>query len=297
MKKIVIKEKQKRIDKYLSEELNISRSTISKMINEEYILLNDNKTKSSISLKEDDIISIKDGFIKEMDIIPQDIKLDIVYEDEDIIVVNKKSGMVVHPGSGNYSDTLVNALMFHTNKLSDINGEIRPGIIHRLDKDTSGLMLVAKTNKAHEILADDFKYKRVKREYIALLDGVFPHQSATIDAPIGRDIIERKKMMVTANNSKKAISNLKVIKRFENNTLVSFVLDTGRTHQIRVHASYIGYPVHNDPIYGKGKNDNFNQFLHSKSITFIHPITKKEMHFDCELPKTMTDYIDTLKEL
>ena len=292
---IKVDQEKIRLDKYLFDKLDYSRTMITNMINDSFILVNNIKVKPSYKIKLNDLISIKDGYQKEMDILPEDIPLNIVYEDEDIMVINKSSGMVVHPGSGNYSHTLVNALMFYSKNLSDINGKVRPGIVHRLDAYTSGLMLVAKTNKAHVILSDDFKHKRVKREYIALLDGVLPHNSATIDAPIGRDELERKRMTVTSNNSKNAITHLKVIKRFTNNTLVSLLLDTGRTHQIRVHMKYIGYPVTNDPVYGKCFNKDFNQMLHSKTISFVHPITKKEMFFTSELPEHFESYINNLK--
>ena len=285
-----------RLDKFLSEykELDLSRTLISKMIDDEFILVNDKKVKSNYTVKENDNILIKDNYLKDMDVEPQKMNLNIVYEDDDIIVIDKPSGLVVHPGSGNYSNTLVNGLMYHTDELSDINGELRPGIVHRIDKDTSGLMLVTKTNKAHEILSDDFKNKKVKREYVALVDGVFPHASATIDAPIGRDTSDRKKMTVTSNNSKKAITNLKVIERYKDYTLLSLILETGRTHQIRVHMSYIGYPVHNDPVYGNKLSDSFGQFLHSAKITFIHPTSKKEMTFSSPLPKEFQVFLEKI---
>ena len=219
MEEIVVKNPQKRIDKYLAEVTDLSRSTIGKMIESDYILVNNKKVKNSTSLKIDDIITIKDNFKEDCDIVPVKMPLDIVFENENVILINKPSGLTVHPGSGNYNNTLVNALLYYTKNLSNIGGDERPGIVHRIDKDTSGLLLVAKNNKAHQILADDFKNKRIKREYIALLNGVFPHNSATIDAPIGRDEINRKQMCVTSKNSKKAITHLKVLKRYKNHTL------------------------------------------------------------------------------
>ena len=293
---INVKENHERLDKYLSDNTDYSRSLIQDMINNKCITVNNKYEKSSYKIKEGDIIEIKDGYVKELDIVPTKIDIDIIYEDDDIIVVNKPSGLVVHPGSGNTNNTLVNGLMYYQKNLSDINGEERPGIVHRIDKDTSGLLLIAKNNKTHEILGDYFKNKKVKREYIALLCGEFPHSSATIDAPIGRDSKDRKKMAVTDKNSKEAITEMKVLKRYKGYTLVSCILKTGRTHQIRVHASYIGYPIYNDPVYNTRKSTEFGQFLHSYKMDFIHPITKKEMHFECPLPKYFQDFIDTLEE-
>jgi len=222
--------------------------------------------------------------------------LDIVYEDNDIMVINKPSGLTVHPGSGNYTNTLVNGLMYYTNNLSDVGGEERPGIVHRIDKDTSGLLLVAKNNKAHNILSEDFKNKRVKRRYIALINGVFPHNTATIDAPIGRDKINRQKMTVTEENSKNAVTHLTVLKRYKKHTLISLLLETGRTHQIRVHMEYIGYPIFNDPVYSKNQANEFGQFLHSAEMELVHPITQKTMHFEAPLPEYFQTTIDELQK-
>ena len=294
---IVVTSDSERLDKYLASKTNFSRSLIIKMLDEGYILVNGKQAKQSYKVKDGDNILIKDGFIKETSIVPTKMDIDIVYEDDDIIVVNKPSGLVVHPGSGNYDNTLVNGLLSYTNDLSDENGDERPGIVHRIDKDTSGLLLVAKSNKAHEILTEYFKNKEVKREYIALLCGNFPHETATIDAPIGRDPRNRKKMAVVANNSKKAVTHLRVLKRYKDYTLVSCVLETGRTHQIRVHMNYIGYPIYNDPVYNTKKATEFGQFLHSYKMDFIHPITHKEMHFECELPEYFKNFIDSLEEL
>lgn len=293
---LLVEEGNLRVDKYLANNTEYSRSLIAKMIENEYILVNGKKTKNNYVLKDGDKIEIKDGFIEPLDVIPEDIDLNIVYEDDDIIVIDKESGMVVHPGNGNNHGTLVNALLYHTNKLSDINGEVRPGIVHRIDKDTSGLMVVAKNNKAHEILADALSKHEIKRDYIALLKGEFLSDTATIDAPIGRDKLNRKKMTVTADNSKEAITDMRVIKRYKGYTLVRLSLHTGRTHQIRVHMEYIGYPVYNDPVYTKDKTTEFGQFLHSASIDFIHPITKEHMHFECELPTYFKEFLDTLEE-
>jgi 23S rRNA pseudouridine1911/1915/1917 synthase len=294
---VVVDVNQKRIDRYLADYLKESRNTIQKMIDEEYILVNDKKTKANHELKVGDKVLIKDGFTKEMNIVPEKIKLDIVYEDHDLMIINKPSGMVVHPGNGNSSGTLVNALMAYTKDLSDGSAEFRPGIVHRIDKDTSGLIIVAKNNKCHELLAEDFKNKNIHREYIALLIGEFKNDTATIDAPIGRDKLDRKKMCVTDINSKKAVTHLTVLKRYEGYTLVKLALETGRTHQIRVHMKYIGYPVFNDPVYTNHKCTSFGQFLHSASVDFIHPITKEHLHFECPLPKEFADYLNTLTSL
>jgi 23S rRNA pseudouridine1911/1915/1917 synthase len=265
------------------------------MIKEGYILVNSKIVKPSYKIKANDEIYVDETFKKEQDINPVKMPLNIVYEDEDIMVINKPSGLVVHPGSGNFNNTLVNGLMYYTSELSDISGSERVGIVHRLDKDTSGLMLVAKTNKAHEILADDFKYKRVKREYYALLIGEFPSDTAFIDAPIGRSKTNFNKMEVRSDG-KVAKTHLKVLKRYKGYTLVSLVLETGRTHQIRVHTSYIGYPIYNDPVYTNKKCTDFGQFLHSKNISFTHPITKKEMSYTSELPDEFKKFLDKLEK-
>ena len=284
--------REERIDKYLAEELGISRSTVKKMIDEGFVLVNGKEVKASLILSEADELFVKDGFIKEASFEAEDIPINIVYEDDDLLVINKKSGMVVHPGNGNPSGTLVNALMHYTKNLSNKEA-FRPGIVHRIDKDTSGLMLVAKNDKAHDILAEGFKNKTIKREYIALVCGVIGEDSGVIDAPIGRDAKDRKKMCVTSENSKKAVTHFKVLKRYEDYTLLRLILDTGRTHQIRVHMKYIGHPVYNDPVYGKAYND-FGQFLHSASIDFEQPTTHEHLHFECDVPKEFQDFLDTL---
>ena len=293
--KITVTESQERLDKYLANKTEFSRSVISKMLDDKYITVNEKFEKASYKVKENDIIEIKDGFIEEIDIVPTKMDIDIVYEDKDIIVINKPSGLVVHPGAGNYDNTLVNGLMHYTNSLSDINGEERPGIVHRIDKDTSGLLLIAKNNKTHAILTEYFKnHSNIKREYLALICGNFPHESATIDAPIGRDASDRKKMAVTENNSKEAITHLKVVKKYKDYTLVSLILETGRTHQISVHMNYIGYPIYNDPVYNTKKSSEFGQFLHSYKMDFLHPITQKEMHFEAPLPQEFQEFINAL---
>ena len=283
-----------RVDKYLADNTDYSRNLILNLIKNGDILVNGSKIKPSYKVKCGDEITINNVKTDTKDITPWNYPLDIVYEDDDIIIVNKPSGMVVHPGNGNKDHTLVNALKSYTDKLSDINGE-RLGIVHRIDKDTSGLIIVAKTNKAHEILGQYFKEHSIKREYIALLCGIFPHDTATIDAPIGRDEKNRLRMTVTPNNSKRAVTHLEVLKRYKAGfTLVKARLETGRTHQIRVHTKYIGYPVYNDPVYANKSIGDFGQFLHSYSMEFIHPITKEKMYFKRDVPKYFQDFLDKL---
>ena len=284
-----------RIDKYIADNTDYSRSLILNLIKSGDVLVNDSKIKPSYKVKLGDKITINKVKTDTTNIIPWDYPLDIVYEDDDIIIVNKPSGMVVHPGNGNKDHTLVNALKSYTDKLSDLNGIERLGIVHRIDKDTSGLIMIAKTNKAHEILGKYFKEHSIKREYIALLCGIFPHDTATIDAPIGRDEKNRLRMTVTSNNSKRAVTHLEVLKRYKAGfTLVKARLETGRTHQIRVHTKYIGYPVYNDPVYANKSTGDFGQFLHSYSMEFIHPITKEKMYFKRDVPKYFKDFLEKL---
>lgn len=289
---VIVDEENVRIDKYLASKTDYSRETITKMLAEEYILVNGKSIKASYKVKVGDVILIKDGFVKEMSLEATKMDIDIVYEDEYLMVINKDSGVVVHPGAGNSNDTLVNGLLYYNKTLSK-GEEFRPGIVHRLDKDTSGLMIVAKDDKAHELLADDFKNKRIHREYIALLDGVFPQKKAIIDAPIGRSKQYFDKMEV-CKDGKKAITNLGVIKKYKDYTLVKLVLETGRTHQIRVHLAYIGYPVHNDPVYSNKVCTDFGQFLHSAYLKFKHPITGKVLEFNSKLPEEFQTFIDNL---
>lgn len=289
---VIVDEEDVRIDKYLASKTDFSRETITKMIAEEYILVNGKSIKASYKVKDNDVILIKDGFVKEMNLEATKMEIDIVYEDEYLMVINKDSGVVVHPGAGNSKDTLVNGLLYYNKTLSK-GEEFRPGIVHRLDKDTSGLMIVAKDDKAHELLADDFKNKRIHREYIALLDGVFPQEKAIIDAPIGRSKQYFDKMEV-CKDGKKAITNLEVIKKYKDYTLVKLVLETGRTHQIRVHLAYIGYPVHNDPVYSNKACTDFGQFLHSAYLKFKHPITGEVLEFNSKLPEEFQTFIDNL---
>ena len=294
MKIIVEEVSNLRLDKYLSLNTDISRSLITKMLKENYVFVNDKVEKPSYKVCVGDIIEIKDGFIKESDVKPVEMDIKIVYEDDYLMVIDKPSGLVVHPGAGNYDNTLVNGLKFYTDNLSDGFEESRPGIVHRIDKDTSGLLIVAKTNKCEELLADMFKKHTIKREYIALVHGVIYEDKAKIDAPIGRSNNDRKQMTVTGVNSKSAITHFQVLKRYKNFTLLKLRLETGRTHQIRVHMKYINHPIYNDPVYSNDKADEFGQFLHSYSMELTHPITGENLKFTSELPKEFQEFIDTL---
>lgn len=287
----IVSQDKIRIDKYLTEKLDLSRSKVQKLIDEEKVLVNGKVISSNYKVKLNDEIEVKE---EDMDfsihIEKENIPLDIIYEDEYLLVINKASGMVTHPAPGNYTGTLVNALLYKF----DLEGDpIRPGIVHRLDKDTSGLMVVAKNEKVHELLSDMMKEKKVERHYLALVEGVIPHETGTIDAPIGRDINNRQKMAVTDIHGKDSITHFKVLERLKDKTLVECVLETGRTHQIRVHMAYINHPVVNDPIYNKKKSDSFGQMLHSKSIRFIHPITGKEIYYEVDPPK---EFMEKLEE-
>ena len=298
MERLIIEEElNERIDSYLSKNTEYSRSKIVKMLEDSTILVNDKSVKNSYTLKVGDVVTIGEYQEEEMNIEPEDIPLDIVYEDNDVIVVNKPNGMVVHPAIGNNHGTLVNALLFHSKNLSDVNGEFRPGIVHRIDADTTGLLMVAKNNKSHEILADELSKKETTRKYVALVWGVIKEDTATIDAPIGRDSTDRKKMAVTSINSKDAITHLRVLKRFKDATLIELQLETGRTHQIRVHMNYIEHPVVNDPVYGRRKLiDTTGQCLHAKTIGFKHPQTGKYMEFTSELPECFTNILNMFEE-
>lgn len=286
----------KRIDNYLSETLDISRSQIQKYIKENYITVNNQEVKSSYVLKETDEIEVN---IKEEEKIisatPEKMDLNIVYEDDDVIVINKPNGMVVHPGNGNYSHTLANGLMYHS-KLSDINGSFRPGIVHRIDAYTTGLLMVAKNNFAHASLAKQLEEKTVTRKYIALVWGIIKSDTGTIDAPIGRDKLDRKKMAVTDINSKKAITHFKVLERLNNATLIELSLETGRTHQIRVHMAHIGHPIIGDELYGfVDENLIKRQALHAYSLKFRQPRTKELLEFKADIPEDMKMLIQKLK--
>ena len=294
--KIVANVNGERLDTYITSECeNFSRSQVSKLIKNKNILVNGNVVKNGYTIKEGDIIEI-DYEEEVTDVIPEKMDLDIVYEDEDVIVVNKANGIVVHPAAGNNHGTLVNGLMYHSDSLSDKNGEFRPGIVHRIDAYTTGLLMVAKNNKAHEILAKQLEEKTTTRVYYALVWGVINNDTGTIDAPIGRDTNDRKKMAVTDINAKSAITHFKVLERYKNATLIELKLETGRTHQIRVHMNYIGHPVVNDPVYGRRKLiDETGQCLHAKTLGFVHPTKGKYMEFTSELPDTFTNILDKIK--
>lgn len=276
-----------RIDKWLSDNIDdLSRSSIQSLLKENNILINSQAVKKNYKLQTNDVIDINIPVPKELDIIPQDIPIDIVYEDDDLLVVNKPKGMVVHPAAGNSDGTLVNALLYHCKgRLSSINGVIRPGIVHRIDKYTSGLLIVAKTDKAHKHLAEQIKNHSFTREYMGIVCGRMSDEEGTVNAPIGRHKINRKKMAVTETNSKNAVTHYKVIETFDKYSLVKFILETGRTHQIRVHMSYIGHPILGDDVYGKTFKGIDGQCLHAKKIGFVHPSTGEYMEFDSELPE------------
>ncbi len=283
-----------RIDQFLTQNTEYSRSKINKMIKEGLILVNNKKVKASYITRLNDEISIVGELKVTESLKGENIPLDIVYEDNDVIIVNKPSSMVVHPANGNYSGTLVNALINHTKYLS--NNDDRPGIVHRIDKDTSGLLMVAKNDKAHTCLSEQLSKHEITRKYLALVWGIINHDTGTIDAPIGRDKKDRQKMAVTDENSKEAITHFKVLERYKNATLIELKLDTGRTHQIRVHLNYIGHPLVNDPVYGHRKIINdFGQMLHAKTIGFIHPTSKKYMEFSVQPPEEFNQILEQFK--
>lgn len=275
-----------RIDKWVSEKnCDISRSMLQKLISEQKITVNGKSAAKSYLVKEGDIIEIDVPEPVELDVVPENIPIEIVYQDEYLLVVNKPKGMVVHPAAGNYSGTLVNALLYHCKgQLSSINGIIRPGIVHRIDKNTSGLLIVAKTDKAHIGLAEQIKAHTFTREYHAVVCGRLKSPTGIIEAPIGRHPIDRKKMCVTEKNSKEAKTEYTVLEEFSNYSYVKLKLFTGRTHQIRVHMAYIGHPVVGDDVYGKPSKYCEGQCLHAKKIGFVHPIDGKYYEFDSELP-------------
>jgi len=276
-----------RIDKYLSDQLeDYSRSAIQKLIEDGHVFINEKPCKSKNKIAFNDVIEVTIPKAKEVEILAEDLDLDIVYEDSDLVLINKANGVVVHPAPGHYSGTLVNGLLFHCkDQLSGINGVIRPGIVHRIDKDTTGLLVVAKNDKAHQNLSEQLKDRSLKRVYYALVHGVINHRTGVIDAPIGRDPKDRKRMTVTSKNSKEALTSFEVIESFKNYTLVKCKLKTGRTHQIRAHFKYIGHPLVGDETYGPRKvYGQTGQMLHAKEIGFIHPSTNEEMRFETELP-------------
>lgn len=301
MKEYIVsqEEKGKRLDAYISSaNTDITRTSAQRLIENGNILVNGKNAKVSYKIQENDKISVEIPEPKQIELKAQNIPIEIIYEDSDIIVVNKPKGMVVHPANGNPDGTLVNAIMaICKDSLSGIGGEIRPGIVHRIDKDTSGLLIVAKNDNAHVKMSEQIKNHEVKKTYIALVRGVFKENEATIDMPIGRSTSDRKKMAVN-KNGKNAITHIKVLKRFDKYTLLQVNIETGRTHQIRVHLSHIGYPIVGDYTYSNGKNefDVIGQCLHAQKLEFKHPITQKDMCLEAELPQYFKDILDKLKD-
>ena len=297
MEKIIAEMENVRLDAYIAQKCeNLSRTMIQKLIEDGEILVNGQEKKISYKTKQGDVIEIHIPEAKEINLKAQDIPLDVVYEDDDIIVVNKPKGMVVHPANGNPDGTLVNAVMaLCKGSLSGIGGEIRPGIVHRLDKDTSGLIIIAKNDVAHINLSKQIKDRRVKKIYIALVKGNVSENEATVNMPIGRSTKDRKKMAVR-KDGKEAITHFKVLKRYGKYTLLELKIDTGRTHQIRVHMAEIGHPVVGDMIYSNGKNEFGieGQMLHAKSLDFQHPVTGKQIHLEAELPKYFEEILSKL---
>ncbi|MBQ9449566.1 MAG: RluA family pseudouridine synthase [Acholeplasmatales bacterium] len=287
-----------RLDKALTFILpDKSRSTILKMIENGDILLNDKPFKPSTKGEEGDVLTINDVEPESLDVEAEDLNLNIVYQDDDVMVVNKPKGMVVHPACGNYSKTLVNGLLYELDELPEINGVLRPGIVHRIDKDTTGLLMVAKSEEAMKSLTEQLKEHSCKREYIALVYGEFQENRGRINVPIARSKLDRKKMAVD-KEGKEAITNFEVLKRYKGFTLVKCVLETGRTHQIRVHFEYIDHPLVGDKVYGRRKViGDQGQFLHAKTIGFKHPRTGKWCEFTSELPQYFTDFLNTLEEI
>lgn len=294
---------EERVDKYLTayfqtvSDFSITRSELKKYFDDECITLNNEVIKPSFKVKNGDQLHIRNRQVVPEVIIKEDIPLEIVYEDNDLLVINKPSGMVVHPAVGHIRGTLVNALLYHVDKLSDVNGSYRPGIVHRIDKDTSGLLVVCKNNNAHNFISSQLRHKTSKREYYAIVYGVIEHNKGRINAPIGRHPLDRQKQAVV-EDGKESVTNFTVLERFNGFTLLSLQLETGRTHQIRVHMAYINHPVLGDPIYGPKKVvGNNGQYLHAKKLGFIHPTTKEYLEFDSELPQEFCEKLEELRKL
>ena len=287
-----------RIDKYLSDNIpELSRSAIAKLIEDGKVRVGDSTVSKSCKTAAGDTVTVELDDPQPVDILPENIPLDVVYEDDHLLVVNKPKGMVVHPAPGNASGTLVNALMYHCgDNLSGINGELRPGIVHRIDKDTSGLLVVAKSDAAHRGLSEQIRDHSFTREYLAVCYGNLKEDERTVDAPIGRHKIDRKKMCVTALNSKPAVTHITVLERYEGFTYIRCRLETGRTHQIRVHLSYIGHPIAGDPVYGPAKVITAlnGQCLHAAKLGFVHPISGEYLEFSAEVPQVFADFLAKL---
>jgi 23S rRNA pseudouridine1911/1915/1917 synthase len=284
-----------RIDSYIASVTELSRSNVQKLIESGAILVNGKPCKANYKLRTGDVAEIQMPEPEDIEALPENIPLDIIYEDSDIIVINKARGMVVHPAAGNYTGTLVNALLYHCKDLSDINGVRRPGIVHRIDKDTTGLLAVAKNNNAHLVLAEQLQDHTMSRVYYAVVEGIIGENSGTVNAPIGRHDNDRKKMAVNTRVGKPAVTHFEVIERLDNCTLVKCRLETGRTHQIRVHMAYTGHPVTGDPVYGIKNNRGMEgQALHAGELTLIHPATGRPVTFKAPLPD---DFEKLLKRL
>lgn len=286
-----------RVDKYLVEVCeDLSRSELRDYFDQNLVRVNNKVVKPSLKVKNNDIIDIDTKEDEPISLEKENIPLNIVYEDDDVIVINKPSGMVVHPAPGHYRGTMVNALLYHCNQLSNLGGDVRAGIVHRIDKDTSGLLVACKNNLAHKSLSEQLKNKTTTRKYIAIVIGSISHNLGKINAPIGRDPENRQKMAVV-EGGKEAVTRFKVIDRFRDFTLVELELETGRTHQIRVHMAYIGHPVMNDPLYGtKKQTTGFGQYLHAKTLGFVHPRTKVYIEFTSDLPQEFVEKIEELKQ-
>lgn len=292
---LIIKESGIRLDKALADLTELSRSQANEAIKNGNILVNGKAVKAKYSVKEGDLVTYDLPESEVLEYEAEDIPLDIVYEDDDVAVVNKPQGMVVHPSVGHTSGTLVNALMYHIHDLSSINGVVRPGIVHRIDKDTSGLLMIAKNDRAHQALAEELKDKKSLRKYLAIVHGNISNDRGVIEAPIGRSEKDRKKQAVMAKG-KPAVTHFKVLERFGNYTLVELTLETGRTHQIRVHMAYIGHPVAGDPLYGPRKTLKGNgQFLHAQTLGFTHPTTGESLRFSVEPPAIFQETLENLR--
>lgn len=294
--KFQTEEKGQRIDKYLCEQTQLTRSRIQQLIEQGAVVVNGKATKSNYKINPGDLIEVSYEDLSELDVVAQDIPLDIRYEDSDVIVINKPRGMVVHPANGNQQGTLVNALLYHCKDLSGINGVLRPGIVHRIDKDTTGLIIVAKNDKAHLELSKQLQDKTVNRLYYALVHDTFAHDYGTIDAPIGRDETDRQKMAVTEKNSKEARTHFRVLERFKDYSLVECRLETGRTHQIRVHMRYIDHPIVGDEKYGYRRTMKIGgQLLHAHQLEFVHPSTGEKMVVEAEIPQDFAEVLQRLR--
>lgn len=297
---LISEENNARLDGWVAARLTEhSRTYVQKLVEEGRVTVNGKPCKSNYKLRAGDQVTVLIPPPEKLDVEAEDIELDILYEDDDIVVINKAKGMVVHPAAGNYSGTLVNALMKHCGEsLSDINGVIRPGIVHRIDKDTSGVLVVAKNNQAHEKLSDMLKEHDIKRIYHAVVEGILREDAGKIDAPIGRHPVERKRMAVNQKNGRRAVTHFRVLERFKDTTYVELRLETGRTHQIRVHMSYIGYPLVGDEVYGRKKSRHgvSGQALHARGLGFVHPGNGQYMEFEADPPPYFQELLQKLRE-